>query len=86
MVHIQRLPGFNSRVDDYQEYIERTEELHIKSYEDYLAKGHEWCWCLVGNVVKEHEFGEDKEIRQGTKCLIVNNVDTKMNELAIKAA
>jgi hypothetical protein len=24
-------------------------------------------WCLVGNVVEEHEFGESKEIRRGSK-------------------
>lgn len=26
-----------------------------------------WRWCLVGNIVGAHEFGEDKEIRYGTK-------------------
>jgi hypothetical protein len=24
-------------------------------------------WCLVGNVVEEHEFGEAKELRRGSK-------------------
>src|SRR5688500_15445031 len=24
-------------------------------------------WCLVGNVVDEHEFGETKEVRRGSK-------------------
>lgn len=27
----------------------------------------EWRWCLVGNIIKEHPFGEEHEIRQGTK-------------------
>lgn len=27
----------------------------------------EWCWCLVGNIVEKHEFGEAHEIRYGTK-------------------
>ena len=27
----------------------------------------EWRWCLVANIVKEHPFGEQKEIRHGTK-------------------
>ena len=27
----------------------------------------EWRWCLVGNIVKEHAFGEEQEIRRGTK-------------------
>lgn len=32
------------------------------SVDDY-----EFVWCLVGNIVEEHEFGEEKEIRKGTK-------------------
>ncbi|MCM1579610.1 MAG: hypothetical protein NC078_12520 [Ruminococcus sp.] len=27
----------------------------------------EWRWCLVGNICGEHEFGEEHEIRRGTK-------------------
>lgn len=27
----------------------------------------EWRWCLVGNIVDSHEYGEDHEIRTGTK-------------------
>ncbi len=27
----------------------------------------EWRWCLVGNIVGEHEYGEDHELRCGTK-------------------
>lgn len=27
----------------------------------------EWQWCLVGNIVEEHEFGEDHVIKYGTK-------------------
>ena len=68
MVRTQSTPGFSSAGEEsYQEHLERIAKLYIKSYEDYLEKGHQWCWCLVGNVVKEHEFGEDKEIRYGTK-------------------
>ena len=26
-----------------------------------------WQWCLVGNIVAEHEYGEDREIRWGNK-------------------
>lgn len=26
----------------------------------------EWIWCLVGNIIGEHEWGEKKEIRKGT--------------------
>lgn len=27
----------------------------------------EWQWCLVGNIVNEHEYGESHEIRHGNK-------------------
>ena len=27
----------------------------------------EWRWCLVGNIVKEHPFGEERVMRTGTK-------------------
>ena len=27
----------------------------------------EWRWCLVGNIVKEHPYGEEHIIRAGTK-------------------
>lgn len=27
----------------------------------------EWRWCLVGNIVEKHEFGEEHELKHGTK-------------------
>lgn len=27
----------------------------------------EWRWCLVGNIVEKHEFGEEHELKYGTK-------------------
>ena len=27
----------------------------------------EWIWCLVGNIKQSHEYGENNEIRYGTK-------------------
>lgn len=27
----------------------------------------EWRWCLVGNIVETHEFGEEHELRHGNK-------------------
>lgn len=27
----------------------------------------EWRWCLVGNIVEKHEFGEEHVIKLGTK-------------------
>ena len=32
-----------------------------------ISSGQEWQWCLVGNIVEEHEYGEDHEIRYGNK-------------------
>ena len=26
-----------------------------------------WVWCLVGNIVESHEYGEDKVLLTGTK-------------------
>lgn len=28
---------------------------------------HRWRWCLVGNIAESHEYGEDHEIKIGTK-------------------
>ena len=28
---------------------------------------YEWQWCLVGNIVKEHKYGENHELRYGNK-------------------
>ena len=32
-----------------------------------LDKDKKWRWCLVGNIVKDHAYGESKEILIGTK-------------------
>lgn len=34
---------------------------------DVSKNSEEFVWSLVGNIVDEHEFGEEKEIRRGTK-------------------
>ena len=69
MIYTQKTPGGTFRsVEEYEEFIKtEIEPLKITSYEEYLDKGHEWCWALVGNIVEEHEFGEDHEIKKGTK-------------------
>lgn len=36
----------------------------VKGAEENKAK---WRWCLVGNIVGEHSFGQDGETRIGTK-------------------
>ena len=35
--------------------------------EDIKNLEQEWRWCLVGNVVQTHEYGENHETRIGTK-------------------
>lgn len=43
------------------------------SFDEYRDKGHIWCWCLVGNIVQQHEYGEEHEIRYGTKQFSPNS-------------
>ena len=33
---------------------------------------YEWQWCLVGNIVKEHKYGENHELRYGNKQFRTN--------------
>lgn len=50
------------------EIVDLSQRVEVySSLEEYTARGHNWCWCLVGNIVKEHEYGEEHEIRYGTK-------------------
>lgn len=50
----------------YTRYEEFYPAENLKDYQ-HPEDEPEWRWCLVGNIVKEHPFGEEKEIRQGTK-------------------
>lgn len=62
--------GISKRAEDYnsvEEFYEKYKTSIAESYEKYIEYGHSWCWCLVGNIVKEHEFGEKHEIKYGTK-------------------
>ncbi len=53
----------------YEVYHKIQDETEARTYDTFLANGHEWSWCLVGNVVKEREYGENHEIRNGVKQL-----------------
>ena len=58
------------RAEDYcslEEFYEKYKATIVESYEDFIEQGHSWCWCLVGNIVQEHEYGEEHEIKYGTK-------------------
>lgn len=50
----------------YTRYAEFYPAEDLKEYQ-HPEDEPEWRWCLVGNIVKEHPFGEEKERRQGTK-------------------
>ena len=58
------------RAEDYcslEEFYEKYKTTMAESYEDFIEQGHSWCWCLVGNIVQEHGYGEEHEIKYGTK-------------------
>lgn len=39
-------------------------KVNVKS--DAIVEG-EFLWCIVGNIVDEHFYGENKEVKRGTK-------------------
>ena len=61
-------PKMGLHIFDIAKYT-RYEKFYLaKDIEDHQhLDDPEWRWCLVGNIVKEHPFGEEHEIRQGTK-------------------
>lgn len=40
---------------------------YTKSLDEYIQGNHNWCWCLVGNIIESHEYGEEHKIKYGTK-------------------
>ncbi len=67
MIEIKKI---SHRAEDYsslEEFYEKYQTTIIESYEDYIEQGHNWCWCLVGNIVQKHDYGEEHEIKYGTK-------------------
>ena len=70
MIETIRTKEMSHRAEDYsslEEYEEKYKTTIVESYEDFIKQGHSWCWCLVGNIVQEHEYGEEHEIKQGTR-------------------
>ena len=58
------------KMDDYEsssEYEAEYDNAEIHSYTDFLRRGKKWVWCLVGNIVEEHDYGEEHETRSGSK-------------------
>jgi len=57
------LDTLQKKHDFYKRKFNRCTETVGKYYFDTSV----WRWALVGNIVREHECGEKKEIRSGTK-------------------
>ncbi len=68
MIWTQTPPGgtFTS-IEECEAYNEMIKQYDISVYDDFVAAGHEWCWCLVGNIVESHEYGEHHELKEGIK-------------------
>lgn len=67
MIYIKEI---SHRIEDYASMAEcekKHREATAETYEEFTGSGHSWCWCLAGNIVQEHEFGEEHEKRLGTK-------------------
>lgn len=67
MIDIEKISRYPRDYASDEELWASYEKGVIRSYEDFIRKGHSWCWCLVGNIAEEHEFGEAHEILRGTK-------------------
>ncbi len=53
--------------DDYIKSVIRNLDNHFRSIITIDIDTIEWIYCLVGNIIDEHAFGPDKEIKYGTK-------------------
>lgn len=40
--------------------------------DDIKANGIQFVWCLVGNIVEKHYFGEERQVKTGTKQFAPN--------------
>src|SRR5690349_24575027 len=52
---------------DAEKFKERVAELQKKLNPIKLLDETPFIWCLVGNIVDQHYFGEEKQIKIGTK-------------------
>ena len=67
MIEVTEISHMAEDYSSLEEFYEKYQSTTVESYNDFIAQGHSWCWCLVGNIVQEHEFGEEREIKYGTK-------------------
>lgn len=67
MIEIEEISKNAADYRSFEEFNERYSAAVAESYEEFVRRGHSWCWGLVGNIVEKHEFGEAREIKYGTK-------------------
>ncbi len=58
---------YHEEIVESDQLEERLKEIQSFYFPKKDPKQVEFIWCLVGNVIEEHYFGEQKEIRRGTK-------------------
>jgi hypothetical protein len=62
----QILPSNDLSDNDIRQLIKRF-NWSLDDYIHFDIESIEWLYCLVGNIINNHEYGENKEIRHGTK-------------------
>ena len=67
MIEIAEISKKAADYDSFEAFEEKYRTAVAESYERYIEDGHSWCWSLAGNIVQEHEYGEEREIKYGTK-------------------
>lgn len=61
MIEIVEISKKATDYNSFEEFYELYKTAIAESYEQYIEQGHSWCWSLVGNIVKEHEYSEERE-------------------------
>lgn len=56
-----------SNKETLEAFEETAELIHDKIASSGDISDQDWRWCLVGNIVKTHEYGEDHEIKTGSR-------------------
>ena len=75
---VKETDNFHVKKDAPKEIVEKMMEFRRKYYHDENVYGEtdykeikaeesKWVWALVGNIKEEREYGENHEIRKGTK-------------------
>ncbi|HOV28431.1 MAG TPA: hypothetical protein PK566_19015 [Pseudobacteroides sp.] len=58
ILRVLRIGNYTIKIRDYQVTDDEISKDEVKN---------EFIWCLVGNIVEKHFFGEEKMIKIGTK-------------------